>query len=973
MADGSELRSERAYFFGPFQLIPSRQLLLERETPVPIGSRALEILIALLERPGELIGRDELLSRVWPDTTVEASNLKVQVAALRRRLERGVGGHRYIATVSGRGYRFVAPVERAAETPPPAMQAVARGAGNLPRSSTRVIGRGREIDQLLDELPHSRLLTIVGPGGIGKTTVALAAAAELAGDFRDGAWFVELASLREPQFVPSALASALGLASSCEDAVAALIAHLRDRRMLIVLDNCEHLVGAAAAFAEQIIAGAPGVHVLATSREPLRARNERVHRLPPLESPPGSVGMTAGQALAYPAIELFVERAVGSQDGFELSDADAPVVAEICRKLDGIALAIELAATRTDAFGVRDLLALLDDRFRLLGQGRRAADARQQTLAATLDWSHGLLSGDEQTILRRLSVFAGAFTLESARAVAAGAAGGTPELIDGLGNLVAKSLISADVGGAATLYRLLDSTRAYALQKLAASGEHDALLRRHAEHHRDVFERASAQAGARPTEEWVADYGRRIDDVRSALDWAFSGTGDAGVGIALTIAAIPLWMQLSLLDECQGRVERALAVVQPADRDEMKLLAALGSALIYTRGPLPETGQAWSRALAIAERLGDTAYRLRTLWGLSVYRVYTGEYRSVLELLRRYRAVAARKGDAADLLGCERLMATALHYCGEQAQARRRVDHVLARYAVPAERSQIARFQFDQRVAARGTLANTLWLQGFPEQAVGMAQGALEDALAAGHPISLCTALGHSTFPIALYVGDLAKAGRQLAMLQEHLAKHAFVVWNWLVLCLKGTLLLRRDDPAGLPLLRNGLEELRGAGYRLRYSSHLGALAQGLGAAGRMAEAHATIDEALEWTKRSDELWFLPELLRIRGELFRAEEADEAAEQQHRQAIDLARRQGARAWELRAATSLARLWQPQGGGAARAEGLLRPVYGGFGEGFETADLRAARELLQQLTAPSPPREPHGRPTGSRRRRKATSV
>jgi len=289
------------------------------------------------------------------------------------------------------------------------------------------------------------------------------------------------------------VASTVGLTIHSENVLAGLAAYLRDKEMLIVLDSCEHIIDAAAALAEQIIGGATGVHILATSREPLRAKAERVHRLPPLASPPSAPGLTAAEALAFPAVQLFVERASESLENFELSDADASVVAEICRRLEGIALAIELAATRVDSLGVHELSALVGDRFWLLRQGRRTALSRHRTLAAALDWSYEFLPETERTILRRLSVFAGAFSLDSATAVIAGLGILGPEIVESLANLVAKSLVSADVGGAVAQYRLLDTTRAYALQKLSESGELEALERRHAEHHQNLFEQAGAE------------------------------------------------------------------------------------------------------------------------------------------------------------------------------------------------------------------------------------------------------------------------------------------------------------------------------------------------------------------------------------------------------------------------------------------------------------------------------------------------
>src|SRR6516165_4835774 len=519
IAEGAQRVKSAYQTFGPFSFHPARHLLLEGETLVRLGSRALEILAGLVERPGELVSKDELTARVWSNTVVEESNLKVNVCALRRALGEGQPGRRYIATVSGRGYRFVAPVERGEPGTLSVPQSpAAKRLHNLPASSTRTIGRADTIRAFLRHLQRHRLVTIVGPGGIGKTTVALAAAETHIAAYAHGVWFVDLAPLTDPQFVPGAVASALGLTIHSENVVAGLAACLRDKQTLIVLDSCEHVIDAAASLAEQIIGSATDVHILATSREPLRAKAERVHRLPPLESPPTAPGLTAAEALAFPAVQLFVERASESLENFELSDADASVVADICRRLEGVALAIELAATRVNSLGVCELVALLGDRFWLLRQGRRTALSRHRTLAAALDWSYEFLPETERTILRRLSVFAGAFTLASATAVIAGSGILGPEVVESLANLVAKSLVSANVSGALAQYRLLDTTRAYALQKLAESGELEALERRHAERHRNLLEQAEAEWETQPTAEWPAECGRKIDDIRSALN-----------------------------------------------------------------------------------------------------------------------------------------------------------------------------------------------------------------------------------------------------------------------------------------------------------------------------------------------------------------------------------------------------------------------------------------------------------------------
>jgi len=953
--DDRSATSERVASFGPFRLFPAQRLLLEGETPVRVGARALEILNVLVERAGELVSKKELMARVWPNIVVDESNLKVQVAGLRRVLGDGQPGRRYLASVPGQGYRFVAPVELSEPQKVSAQPGVGVAHGhNLPASQTRTLGRAATINALLDQLSRRRFITIVGAGGIGKTTVALAVAETLVSAYEHGVRFVDLSPLSGPHFVPSALASAVGLMIHSENVVPGLVAFLRDKQMLVVFDSCEHVIEAAASLAEQIFEGAEGVHILATSREPLHAKGERVHRLSPLELPPKSSELTASEALAFPSVQLFVERAAANLDGFELNDANAPAVADICRKLEGMPLAIELAATRVDAFGVRQLSVLLDDRIRLLKYGTRTALPRHRTLAAAFDWSYEFLPEDERALLRRFSVFSGTFTLDSASAVAADA---KTDVVEGVASLVAKSLVSADVGGAVVQYRLLDTTRTYAMQKLTESGEVEDYVRRHAEHHRDLFERAGAEWEARPTAEWLEVYGRRIDDVRSALKWAFSPSGSASLGVALTVASIPLWMQLSLMDECREYAERALAspMAEPnrSERDEMKLLAALATAVTNVRGPLPETNLVWTKALRLAERLDESEYQLRAIWGLWVYRVSLGDCGGALALAERFCALADKIGDAAARQIGDRLTGITLHYVGDHATARRHLERALDQNVAPVPRLRFA-LAVNHDLAARSTLSMVLWMQGFPDQAVCGAKSVLDGARVTNHALTLCTALAYSASPIALYVGDLAAAERSVTTLLEHSAKHALTVWNALGRCLKGILLLARGDTAGLTLLRAALDLLREVRFGLRYAVYLGALAQGMAAAGQTADARLAIDEALERCERSEERWCLPELLRIKGEILRLEEtadAIEAAEDHFKLAVDWARRQGALSWELRAATSLAELWHRRGK-TTEASQLLSSVYDRFTEGFETADLMAARTLIHEFrTAP----------------------
>ena len=596
-------------------------------------------------------------------------------------------------------------------------------------------------------------------------------------------------------------------------------------------------------------------------------------------------------------------------------------------------------------------MLLLDDRFRLLKQGRRTALPRHRTLTAALDWSYELLPEKERAILRGLSVFAGAFKLDAVSVVATGDRIAVPEAIEGTASLIAKSLVSADVSGDIAQYRLLDTTRAYALQKLTETGEHAAFLRLHAEYHRDLLQLAEVEWETRPTDDWLADYRRRINDVRSALDWAFSAGGDVSIGVALTVAALPLWLHLSLMDECRICAERALAG-EPSERlrsecDDMKLYAALAAALLYARGPIPETDVVWSKALQGAENLANGEYQLRALWGLSAHRIAVGDYRDGLRLAERFCAVASEHGDTAARLNGSRMIGAALHYIGDQGNARQHLDRVVTHYVAPAQRSHVTRFLFDQSSLARGTLSNVLWLQGYPDQAVQMAQRALNGARALDHVLSLCSVLVHSVCTIAIYVGDLTAAEHFLAQLQDHLAKHTLSVWNTLARCLRGMLLIERGDIAGLSLLRSSLGELREVRFVTRYPAYLGVLAQALGVHGNAMEARNVIDEAVAWADTHDERWCMPELLRIRGKLLQGDSSTAAAaEEQYIRALEDAREQQALSWELRAATDLAWLWHQHGRSEAANE-LLSSTYSRFTEGFETRDHRIARALIER--------------------------
>ncbi|HEY2615892.1 MAG TPA: winged helix-turn-helix domain-containing protein [Acetobacteraceae bacterium] len=449
--------------FDRFSLLPDRRQLLKDGVPIRLGARAFDILVTLAERPGELVTKDELIAQVWSGVFVDPTNLRVGMAAVRKALEDGDG--RLIRTDPGQGYRLTAQVARTADARSP-VRVVTAAPSQLPTRVMRIIGRSEFIADVAAQLPRRRLITIAGPGGIGKTTVAVACAEVLAGSYRDGVGFVDLTEAAEAASVVPALAAALGITISTDDARRDVVGHFRGRQMLLVIDNCEHVIQAAAELIEAISVGAPGVHILATSRESLRVTGEWVRRLPALTCPPDATKLSASEALSYPAVELFVERATATRLGYQLGDAEASVVGEICRSLDGVALAIELAAAQVEVFGVAWLAAHLDRRLWILKCGRRTAVPRHQTLTAMLDWSYELLSEQERATLQRIAVFPGEFTLADAIGSATDDGIRDFEMVGGVYGLVSKSLAMLDDSGSVTRYRLPETTRVYAHARL---------------------------------------------------------------------------------------------------------------------------------------------------------------------------------------------------------------------------------------------------------------------------------------------------------------------------------------------------------------------------------------------------------------------------------------------------------------------------------------------------------------------------
>ena len=811
-----------------------------------------------------------------------------------------------------------------------------------------MVGRDDTVRALTQQLQEWRFVSIVGPGGVGKTTVAISVAHALVDGFQGAVFFIDLAALTDPQLVPTAIASALGFMVQTQDPVIGLLAFIGDRKILLVLDNCEHVIGVAAALAERVVSETPQAHVLATSREALRVEGEHVHLLYSLDCPPEDAGLTAMEALRYPAAQLFMERAAASGYGAELSDIDAPIVARSCRRLDGVALAIELAASRVGSLGIRGAAELLDNRFGLLWQGRRTALPRHETLNAMLDWSYSLLSEREKVVLCRLSVFVGNFTLQAAGSVASETEVDDADVIDAVTSLVAKSLISTTVINESTYYRLLDTTRAYAAAKLAERGETDRIARRHAIFYSEFLERDEIIQSLFGEHD-LSGYALHIGNVRAALGWALSDHGDAAVGVELATWAAPLFFGLSLFEECRGWCERALAALDASSRgtrQEMILQEALALASMFTRGHTDQIRAEYERGLALAEAFADRARQLRLLAGLNIFLTRLGDIRGALPVSEQGGVIAQAAKHPVGTVWAEWGVGNTHHFMGNQAVAQLHFERGMA-LEVELGTFNAHLFGFDPRIFALVGFARTLWLRGFPDQALRIVKNAIDEAASRGHPVSVCVSLVYVS-TLLLWTGDLLKAGDLIEQLIVYAGRYSLAPYRVLGIALKGELAIAREEPeAGLDLLRGALETLRAQQFNLLITGFIGALAEGLRKTGQFKEALFTINGAIARATNSGVEIDLSELLRIKSQILAARHDRESALNCLTEALTVARAQSALAWELRSAMALARLLA-EDGQRDQARHALAIVYDRFTEGFETTDLKLARTLLEDL-------------------------
>jgi predicted ATPase/class 3 adenylate cyclase len=628
----------------------------------------------------------------------------------------------------------------------PALRSLDSSPNNLPLQLTSFRGREVDLPEVKSLISAHRLVTLSGAGGIGKTRLAVQAAADLIEGYPDGVWFVDLASLSDPELVASVVAKVVGMTqiqgSRVEEAIPQW---LKRKQLLLILDNCEHVIETVAPLAAAILSAAAQVRILTTSRQTLGVGGEFLYRLSSLSLPEETAGLSAQTARAYGAIALFVDRATASEAHFALSDANAPIVAEICRRLDGIPLAIELAAARVKVLSISKLAQRLDERFKLLTGGSRAALPRQQTLSALIDWSYDLLTARERKLFDRAGIFAGGFSLDAVTAVCASDGVDEADVLDLLSSLADKSLLVADTGRDQERYRMLESTRSYALDKLAAAGEREGLARRHALHFRDQAQTADRRFGRGSTAAWLANVEVELDNYRAVLEWALRGGHDAAVGGAVAGALERLWRDGGLTVEGRYWIERAQASLDEATNPLVAARLWGASAMLSTGRSKHDHAQ---RALALYESSGDKRGEAWALYTLGVSLIQMGHLEQASEKNVQALSVMREAGDEWGVAACLSSQAF-IHWQNDIVAARELFGQALAAFKALGDEGGTA--------IVLANLAEMEFADGRAEHALRLTSEALEILVSGKNATNLAIGYNNAAaYRIAM--GDLDEA-----------------------------------------------------------------------------------------------------------------------------------------------------------------------------------------------------------------------
>lgn len=905
------------YRFGEFELNPGQRQLSKGEAVIRIGARAFDVLTCLVEKAGTIVTKEEIIKTVWPSTYVDEASLRVHMVALRKAIYDGEATL-CIESVPGLGYKFAKPVSTVADASSTSSAPSTRY--GLPASVVRLIGRQEFITQSAELMRTMRLMTITGPGGIGKTSATIEIARSLAAE-NDNVVFLDLAALSDGELIGSHLASSLGLSVFSSDPIPGIVEALGSSRTILVFDNCEHLIDSCAGVIDRLLQLTPSTSVIATSREPLRIASEKVRLVPSLDVPKKDDLPSVCED--FSALELFNERLVFATGQSGLKETkDISIAAEIVRRLDGIPLAIELAASRVAGLGLQNTATSLSDPINTLWRGRRTAPPRQQTLKATIEWSYNLLTAEEKLLLNHLSVFAGLFTSDAAWSIAQDFLN-REAFSDALSALRAKSLVSTSRGDGRL--RLLEMTRAFARRQLSASELAESCGLSHARWVAAELERAKAGWRNLDKFEWLHAHGDLIHDVRSAIDWCFD-TEHRKLCFEITAASHILWTQLGLMNEQLKVVERAVALMKATtDVDpliETQLRSTLGLVLFHVRGLRADEHaiREFEYAAEIAESIGDHVEIVRAHSGRCAIITTQGKYAEAAEIALRLESKFGQIAHGAS----SRILAMNTHFLGQHEKTNQ-----LCTIAVEATRGPIGRTLtsgagYDQKTVALMLMAKTAWIQGFSQRAISLAEEAIAEVLNLDDAISVCLAIYVSAFPVYFGLGEFAAARHHLSLLRELSTKHSmFRSQLWADAF---ELLFPETNASTSQFETAFIGDTNGA--RLETVIAL---------AGERSGSYL-----VDWALEGDAGWCRPELLRIKGDLARHTDPA-AARDLYYQAISGAIAQKSPLWRLRAANSNAEWLQDDEHSTSKR--LIEDALKAFPETPPRIELQTAERLL----------------------------
>ncbi len=898
--------------FAEWQIWPQLRILLHRGKPVKISARAFDVLVVLVSAEGEVVSKDRLLTQVWGNEIVEENNLQAQISAIRRVL----GRDRHLLTTEfGSGYRF-----NLSSRPPVILPEPARKSPVVFPFLTSILGRDQAVQAVSALMRQHPLVTITGLGGVGKTRLAWEVVNRVRTEYPDGVCVAELAHITDASSLLSVFSQALHLPLAAIHNDHDLSHQLARRECLLMIDNGEHVIKELKPVIALLLNAAPNITMLLTSQVATEMAGEQQYLLPPLQVPEKEE-TDFQRLLLFPSVRLFIERAQAQRFDFHPSNAELSVIGELCRHLDGLPLAIELAASRLPIMSVSEIYHCLEDRFQLLSNRQSVRVSRHQKIKTTLEWTYQLLNPREQKLFCSLGIFTDMFTVNAVIDFLQSPEENGWQIVDDLQRLLSLSLIQVSTQVPVTRFRLLETLRQFACDKLRQQGEYPRLAAQLADYCHRQAEQAQLDWYKLPTKQWRARYDSVLNDLRSVLQHTLTEGADQAKGLEILQAMTPFWIEYSLYNECQRYIYPLLGEAPLTLQQRMNLNAAAGKASTWAKGPTPETCLTWQTALTLAEQLDDNEIRLQAYYGLWLYNLRTGKLDQSLHHAQSMCMLARTINDTNALATGLRILGVSWHFLGQHALGRDYLQQSLDRFAIDGS-GHTFRFGLDQETAGEAFLSRVLWVQGEYRAAKQVAWRAVKKAARLQHICSLCCALAEGACMTAALDRNPRWVRKAAIWLIELAEKHDLYFWKTY-----GELFLHWAEQFSHPAVKQTtlFNSLRAMGLDWQYSPLLSEMDTRL----------------LQQTPHEN--WCTPELIRLAATHLPIY----AQRQQLELALNKAHQQQAYGWALRIVCSLATL-QAETGDNVGAKQLIMEVLSHIDDSQHSTDIRNAVALCTRL-------------------------